>query len=52
MTRTDWQPFLKAAMERSPVCIKAAEPMSDDQVIAHLDALPAESIYDAHRSRS
>ncbi|MBU0677660.1 MAG: hypothetical protein KJ626_06055 [Verrucomicrobia bacterium] len=49
MTRTDWTPFLTAAMERNPVSIEASKDMSDDDLIAHLNALPSESIYDSPR---
>ena len=49
MQRADWEPFLKAAMERSPVCIDATKEMADASVIAALAALPNESIYDATR---
>ena len=49
LSRTDWAPFLKAAMERSPVSVKGTAGLSDEQVIGHLAGLPNESIYDGAR---
>lgn len=43
---TDPGPFLKAAMERNPVAVEGTKPMSDDEVLAVVQAMPAESIYD------
>ena len=50
LSRTDWRPFLQAALERNPVCVKATEGRSDEDVVAALQALPAESIYDGARA--
>ncbi|HLA81989.1 MAG TPA: hypothetical protein VJP78_10305 [Thermoleophilia bacterium] len=48
--RTDPEPFLKAALERSPVSVAATQDLDDDAVIAAVMALPEESIYDGpHR---
>jgi hypothetical protein len=49
MDSCDWQPFLKAAMERCPVSIEAYKDLSPDQVYAQLNELPNESIYDGNR---
>ena len=49
MATCDWQPFAKAAIERSPVSLGQAKEMSVDQVYAWLDQMPASSIYDAKR---
>jgi hypothetical protein len=49
MARADWSPVLKAALERSPVCIHGARDMTDEAVIQHLASWPAESIYDGTR---
>ena len=49
LSRTDWAPFVKAAMERNPVSIKGAADLSDEQVVEHLAGLPNESIYDGTR---
>ena len=49
MTRCDWAPFLKAALERNPVCIEETKELSDDELIQLLSgsdgdvALPKES---------
>lgn len=49
MARADWGPVLKAALERSPVCIRATQDLNDAQVRQALEALPADSIYDGTR---
>jgi hypothetical protein len=49
MTRCDWQPFLKAAMERNPVSIDGAKSLSDEDVIEMLMGITNESIYDGPR---
>jgi hypothetical protein len=49
LSRTDWAPFLKAAVERNPVSVKGLEGKSDDEVVQWLEALPNESIYDGTR---
>ncbi len=46
LNRTGSEAFLKAALERNPVSIEGAKPMSDDEVIAVVQAMPPESIYD------
>ncbi len=47
--RIDWNPVIRAAMERNPVSIHGNEDASDADVIARLAALPDESIYDEAR---
>ncbi len=49
LSRTDWKPFVRAAMERNPVSIKGLEGKGDDDVVAFLEGLPSESIYDGPR---
>lgn len=49
MDKCDWQPFLKAAMERCPVSIEAYKDLSPDQVYAQLNEMSNESIYDGNR---
>lgn len=49
MARADWGPVLKAALERSPVCIAATKDLDDAGVVAALEALPDESIYGGSR---
>ena len=43
------EPFIKAALERSPVSIKGAEKLGDEEVVHTLNELPNESIYDGTR---
>ncbi len=50
LAETHPAPFLKAAVERNPVSIEAAEDLSDAEVIERLAALPNESIYDGSRA--
>ena len=45
----DAAPFLKAALERSPVSIKSTEQLGDDELVLALEKLPNESIYDGAR---
>ncbi len=45
----DPAPFLKAALERSPVSIKATEKLGDDELALALEKIPGESIYDGAR---
>ncbi|MHC5162852.1 MAG: hypothetical protein ACYSO4_07025, partial [Planctomycetota bacterium] len=49
MTRCDWRPFVKAAVERCPVSIEKHANDSIEQVYSQLTALPNESIYDGPR---
>lgn len=49
MTRCDWGPFIKAAIERCPVSIEKYADKSIEQVYSQLTALPYESIYDGPR---
>jgi len=49
MATCDWRPFVKAAVERSPVSLDRVKEMAPDQIYAWLRDMPAESIYDAHR---
>ena len=46
ITATDPAPFLKAALERSPVCAEATAHLTPDQLHSLLLALPSDSIYD------
>lgn len=48
-SRTDWRPFMKAAMERNPVCAAGTKDLATEAVIAELAALPNESIYEGPR---
>jgi hypothetical protein len=49
MTRCDWRPFVKAAIERSPVSVEKTESMTADSIHSWLTGLPGASIYDAAR---
>jgi len=46
LTRTDWEPFLHAALERNPVVIDALRKKSETLSIEAIANLPNESIYD------
>jgi hypothetical protein len=48
-SRTSWEPFLKAAVERNPVSIEACEKFSNAEIINILENIPNLSIYDGSR---
>jgi len=48
-SKTRWEPFLKAAIERNPVSVEACEKFNDDEIIKILENFPNESIYDNFR---
>jgi hypothetical protein len=47
---TDWTPFLKSALERSPVSIAGSKDLTDEEVLARLDEFGGASIYDGTRA--
>ena len=49
LTRSDWPPFLKAALERNPVVVEALRRNSEDEAVRILLSLPHESIYGPNR---
>jgi hypothetical protein len=49
MTRCEWEPFIKAAIERSPVSIEKAKDKDISQVYDWLRLMPNESIYEGPR---
>ena len=49
MSRCEWEPFMKAAIERSPVSIEACKDKTDAQAAEWLAAMGNESIYDGQR---
>jgi len=49
MDRIDWQPFVKAAIERNPVCFNDLKGKSIREVFEILNKMPNESIYDGQR---
>jgi len=50
LARVDPRPFLKAAIERSPVCIDSARTLDNRMVATCLHEMPDESIYDETRT--
>jgi hypothetical protein len=49
MASCDWRPFVKSAIERSPVSIEATKDMSATQCVEWLSQMPSKSIYDGKR---
>lgn len=49
MDKIDWRPFLKAAIERNPVCFTDLNGKSASEVYYILNTLPDESIYEGKR---
>jgi hypothetical protein len=49
MATCDWGPFIKAAVERSPVSIQTADSMSTKEVHIRLEQMNNTSIYDGKR---
>ncbi|MDD5326803.1 MAG: hypothetical protein PHY02_03195 [Phycisphaerae bacterium] len=49
MESCDWEPFIKAAVERNPVSIQMTESMSLEQVFDWLNKMNNDSIYDGNR---
>jgi hypothetical protein len=49
MERTDWRPFVKAAIERNPVCHEPLRGRSADEIYEIISNLENESIYDSGR---
>jgi hypothetical protein len=49
MDRISWEPFIKAAMERNPVCLQDLNGKTSDEVFNILYQLPGHSIYDDNR---
>ncbi|MDR2848686.1 MAG: hypothetical protein LBV39_06225 [Bacteroidales bacterium] len=45
MANISWEPFVKAAIERNPVCVEGLKGRSLDDIHALLSAMPDESIY-------
>ena len=49
MALTDWRPFVKAAIERNPVCHAALERKSAEEIYGIISKLTNDSIYDSGR---
>ena len=48
-SRTEWDPFIKAALERNPVSINMYQNLSEDEVINVLENMSNVSIYNGSR---
>ncbi len=49
MDKISWVPFIKAAMERNPVCLEDMNGKTIEDVFSILSSLPNHSIYDGNR---
>lgn len=49
MDKIDWLPFVKAAIERNPVCLTSLTGKTDEQAYSIIEGMPDESIYDGNR---
>ena len=49
MDRIEWKPFIKAAIERNPVCFNDLSGKNTIEIYKILNKLPDESIYDMNR---
>jgi hypothetical protein len=49
MSKTPWRPFVKAAMERNPVCIEGSKSLDIVQTAKKLSDMENQSIYDGKR---
>ncbi|HUX97766.1 MAG TPA: hypothetical protein VMV47_18690 [Bacteroidales bacterium] len=49
MEKIDWKPFIKAAIERNPVCFNDLAGKSTNDIYDLLNKLPDESIYEMNR---
>lgn len=49
MENTDWRPFVKAALERNPVCIRETDGLAWEEVVRKVEQMPNESIYAGNR---
>ncbi len=49
MERTDWKPFIKAAIERNPVCHSPLSGKTADEIFGIIGSLKNKSIYDSGR---
>lgn len=48
-SRIEWEPFIKAALERNPVSIDKYKDLGEDEVISILESMANVSIYDGPR---
>ena len=49
LSRTSWDPFVKAAIERNPVSVEECEKYNNDKIIHIMETMPNKSIYDSSR---
>lgn len=49
MDKADWKPFIKAAIERNPICIEALKQKTTNEVYLLLQDIENQSIYNANR---
>ncbi len=49
MRKIDWQPYVKSAIERSPVSLEAMRGKDLNEIYRILEQMPNESVYDAFR---
>jgi hypothetical protein len=49
MDKTDWKPFVKAALERNPVSLAGLKGKTTDAAFRLISAMPNDSIYDTQR---
>jgi len=49
MSKAPWKPFLKAALERNPVCVEGSHTMDISEVFEKLRVMENVSIYDGTR---
>ncbi len=49
METCDWRPFMKAAVERSPISLEKTQAMSIAEVYGWLGNMPSDSIYNGNR---
>jgi hypothetical protein len=49
MDRISWKPFIKAALERNPVCLEGLKDKTPDAAYQLIAGMPGDSIYDGTR---
>ncbi|UCB46750.1 MAG: hypothetical protein JSV25_04845 [Spirochaetota bacterium] len=49
MERIDWEPYIKASVERNPVSVDAFKTKSIEETMSKIDSLANNSIYDGNR---
>jgi len=49
MDKISWIPFIKAAMERNPVCLEDLNGKTTEDIFSILSSLPDHSVYEGNR---